>query len=318
MRPSHAGVPGASPRQAAAAVLLAAALFGTSATSLALLTPGAPGPSVAAMRLLVGAIGLVVVVLARGGGPEVFALWRRPSIWVMGVAVAGYQAFFFMGTARAGVAVGTLISLAAAPFLAGLLGWLLREGAPGWAWILSTVVAVAGLGLLVSTNLDVEEPVGMLYSLGAGGCYAVYTVVGVRLSREGRKPSGVLAASFSVGAVLLLPAAVTSDWWFSPAGIVEVLWLGLATTTVAYLLFGVGLRTLQPGHIATLNLFEPVVATVLGVVVLSEVLGMAGWVGTVMVLGALALLGLSEGRARAPRAIATPGGSPPATRGPER
>ena len=101
----------------AVAVLLAAALFGTSATSLALLTPGAPGPSVAAMRLLVGALGLVVVVLARGGGADLSALWKRPATWLMGAAVAGYQAFFFMGTARAGVAVGTLISLAAAPFM---------------------------------------------------------------------------------------------------------------------------------------------------------------------------------------------------------
>lgn len=282
--------------RAALAVLLAAALFGTSATSLALLTPGAPGPSVAAMRLLVGALGLVVVVLARGGRQDLTALWRRPATWVMGAAVAGYQAFFFMGTARAGVAIGTLISLAAAPFLAGILGWILREGAPGWTWVVSTVIAVVGLTLLVSTNLGVEEPIGMLYSLGAGVCYAIYTVVGVRLSRDGRPPSAVLAASFSIGAVLLLPAAVTSTWWFSAAGVVEVLWLGLATTTAAYLLFGVGLRTLQPGHIATLNLFEPVVATILGVVILGEFLGGTGWLGTVLVLAALALLGLSESR----------------------
>jgi DME family drug/metabolite transporter len=285
--------------KAAGAVLLAAALFGTSATSLALLTPGAPGPSVAAMRLLVGAAGLVAFVLVRGGGGDLRACWRRPSIWVMGAAVAGYQALFFMGTARAGVAIGTLISLAAAPFLAGILGWVLREGAPGWTWVVSTVIAVIGLTLLVSTNLNVDEPVGMLYSLGAGACYAVYTVVGVRLSREGNGASVVLAAAFAVGALFLLPAAVTSTWWFSLAGIVEVLWLGLGATTLAYLLFGVGLKVLQPGHIATLNLFEPVVATVLGVVVLGESLAVAGWWGTFLVLGALALLGISESRGRA-------------------
>lgn len=289
--------------RAAGAVLLAAALFGTSATSLALLTPGAPGPSVAAMRLLVGAAGLVVVVVLRGGTDQMLRSWRRPATWVMGAAVAGYQALFFMGTGRAGVAVGTLISLAAAPFLAGILGWVLREGAPGWTWVASTVIAVAGLTLLVSTNLNVDEPIGMLYALGAGACYAVYTVVGVRLSRGGLAPSAVLAASFSIGAVLLLPAAVTSDWWLSPAGVVEVLWLGLAATTAAYLLFGVGLRVLQPGHIATLNLFEPVVATILGVVVLGEVLGMAGWAGTVLVLVALSLLGFSERRGRVPEKV---------------
>lgn len=282
--------------RAIGAVLLAAALFGTSATTLALLAPDAPGPSVAGMRLLVGAAGLVLVVAARGDGRPLVAVLRRPALWLMGVAVAGYQALFFMGTVRAGVAVGTLVSLAVAPFIAGILGWILREGAPGWTWVASTVVAVAGLILLVSANLGLEEPVGMLFALGAGACYAVYTVVGVRLAREGIAPSVVLAGSFSIGAVLLLPAALTSAWWWSWSGVAAVLWLGLVTTTLAYLLFGVGLRSLQPGHIATLNLLEPVVATILGVLVLGEQLGMTGWSGTVLVLVALGLLGIADRR----------------------
>ena len=274
--------------------MAAAALFGTSATSQAILAPGAPGPSVAAMRLLVGSIGLLIVVLARGGKRDLLGLWRRPATWIMGATVAGYQALFFIGAGRAGVAVGTLVSLALAPFLAGVLGWLLREGAPGWVWAASTVIAIAGVGLLTTGSLESGDPWGLLAAAGAGACYAVYTVVGVRLSREGNLPSAVLAASFSIGAVLLLPAAFASTWWLSPGGIVDVVWLGLVTTTVAYLLFGVGLKVLQPGHIATLNLLEPAVATLLGVLVLGETLGVAGWVGCALVIAALALLGVAD------------------------
>ena len=280
----------------AVAVLAAAALFGTSATSLALLAPGAPGPSVAAMRLLVGSLGLLAFVAWRGQFARVRGLWRRPLTWVMGLAVAGYQAFFFIGTSRTGVAVGTLVSLALAPFLAGVLGWVLREGAPGWVWAGSTVIAVTGVTLLLSGGVSSPDPLGSLAAASAGGCYAVYTVVGVRLSREGGDPSSVLAASFSIGALLLLPAAVASTWWWSPSGVVAVLWLGLGATTVAYLLFGVGLAVLQPGHIATLNLLEPAVATLLGVVVLSESLGIMGWIGCILVFAALALLGIMENR----------------------
>ena len=282
--------------RASLAVLAAAALFGTSGTTIALLAPDAPGPSVAAMRLLVGSLGLVAFVVWRGGRAELGSLWRRGSVWLMGVAVAGYQAFFFMGTARAGVAVGTLVSLALAPFMAGLLGWALREGAPGWVWALSTVIAILGVGLLMAGNLGSGDLLGTGFAAAAGACYAVYTVIGVRLSRAGSDPSIVLAASFSIGALLLLPAALTSTWWFSASGVVAVLWLGLGATTVAYLLFGVGLRYLQPGHIATLNLFEPAVATILGVVVLGEALGGFGWLGCLLVFAALALLGVAENR----------------------
>ena len=93
----------------------------------------------------------------------------------------------------------------------------------------------------------------------------MFTVVGVGLAREGFAGSAVLASSFALGAVVLVPFVFTSFWWWSPGGFALALWLGLVTTTVAYLLFGVGLKALQPGHIATLTLLEPAVATVLGV-----------------------------------------------------
>ncbi|MFM7063501.1 MAG: DMT family transporter [Actinomycetes bacterium] len=288
--------------RASVAVLAAATLFGTSATTVALLAPGAPGPSVAGMRLLVGALGLVVVVLWRAGPGEILALARRRPVWLMGLGVAGYQAFFFMGTGRAGVAVGTLVALGLAPFMPGLLGWAMREGAPGWSWLASTVLAVAGVALITAGGLTGGDPVGVACAVAAAACYAVYTVVGVRLAREGSSASAVLATSFAIGAVLLLPAAVTSTWWLSPSGLLAVVWLGLGVTTLAYLLFGIGLKHLQPGHIATLTVLEPAVATILGVLVLGESLGIAGWLGCLLVFCALALLGVVENRRPAAKA----------------
>lgn len=285
-------------RWAGAAVLAAAALFGTSATSQALLVPEAPATAVAGWRLLVGAAGLFALAAWRMGSLRaVAALWRYPLVWVIGVFVASYQALFFIGTSRTGVAIGTLASLALAPFLAGVLGWLLREGAPGWLWAGSTVIAVIGLGLLTLGNDQQISLIGVLAASGAGASYAVYTVVGARLARDGLDATGVLAAAFAIGAVLLLPFVVTGgSWWASANGIVLVLWLGFGATSVAYALFGIGLKHLQPGHVATLNLAEPVVATMLGVIVLGEHLSIRGWVGSLLILIALAVLGLGEVR----------------------
>jgi len=106
-----------------------------------------------------------------------------------------------------------------------------------------------------------------------------------------------LAASFSIGAVALLPFAVSAGtWWLNATGVLYLAWLGLIATTGAYILFGIGLKVLQPGHIATLNLAEPVVATMLGVLVIGELLGVGGWIGAILVLIALAMLGILENR----------------------
>lgn len=278
------------------AVLAAAALFGTSAAAVSLVGPDATAPAIAAARLIVGALGLVVVVaITRIGRRALLRLWQRPLLWLMGLSVAGYQSLFFLGVSRTGVAVGTLASLALAPFLAGMLGWLLREGAPGFVWAVSTVLAVGGMALLTMGDGGSRDLLGILAAMGAGASYAVYTVLGVRLTRSGESSSHVLGASFALAALITIPFFVMAGaWWWNPGGVVLLLWLGLAATTLAYLLFGIGLRTLQPGHIATLNLAEPVVATLLGVLLLSETLGWRGWVGCVLIIVALGILGLSD------------------------
>lgn len=292
--------PRAAPTRLAAAVsvLAAAVLFGTSGTAQALADVGAWPPAVAAARLFVGAAGLLaIVVWLQRDGAALVRLLRLPTVWAIAVAVAAYQALFFVGVARVGVAVGTLASLALAPFLAGTLGWLVGEGAPGRVWAVSTVVAVVGLALLVLGDEVPRDGWGVLAALGAGASYAVYTVLGARLARSGHPPTAVLAAGFSLAALLLLPLLVASGtWWATPRGAALVLWVGLVSTTVAYWLFGRGLAVLQPGHIATLNLAEPVTAAVLGVVVLGESLGARGLVGCLLILAALTALGASEGR----------------------
>lgn len=280
------------------AVLASATLFGTSGTAVALVDVDTSGPALAASRLIVGAAGLLVLVgVQRAGRAQLRALWRQPVVWAMGLAVAGYQAMFFIGVSRVGVAVGTLVSLALAPFLAGVLGWILREGAPGLVWAISTAFAVVGVALLTGGDGADRDPVGVAAAVGAGAFYAIYTVLGVRLARRGTSATAVLAASFTIAAAVSIPGFVAAGlWWWNPQGVALILWLGLAATTLAYVLFGVGLTRLQPGHIATLNLAEPVVATLLGVVVLGEVLGAVGWAGCALVVAALGMLGVFGAR----------------------
>lgn len=273
-------------------VLGAAALFSTSGTSKALLVPDAWPPSVAAVRLAVGGLGMVAFVAWRGLGSDTVALMRRPLVWLMACAVAGYQGFFFVGVQLTGIATGTLVALGSAPFLAGVLGWFVGEGPPGWLWAGATAVGIVGLLLL--TGSGDSDLLGVLAALAAAASYAVYTVFGAQLSRDGHDSSAVLSAAFALGAVLLVPFLSQAGWLFSGPGIVLAGWLGLAATTVAYLLFGLGLRVLQPGHIATLTLLEPVGATLWGVLLLGERLTMAGWIGCVLILGALVVVGVRE------------------------
>ena len=68
----------------------------------------------------------------------------------------------------------------------------------------------------------------------------------------------------------------------------------MAATTLAYVLFGVGLTYLAPGVVATLLLSEPATATLLGVFVLHEDMSLRGWIGCLMILIGLVMVSVNE------------------------
>jgi DME family drug/metabolite transporter len=67
-------------------------------------------------------------------------------------------------------------------------------------------------------------------------------------------------------------------------------YLAIGPMFVAYLLFGIGLRSIRSSTVTTITLLEPVVATVLAVLVVGERLAPVGWVGLGLVLTGLAVL----------------------------
>jgi drug/metabolite transporter, DME family len=129
-------------------------------------------------------------------------------------------------------------------------------------------------------------------ALAAGACYAVYAVAAARLITAGNPESAVMGLLFGGAALLLAPVLVTSStgWLLTGRGLAVTAYLGVVTTVLAYLLYGRGLRTIAAPVAVTLGLAEPVVAAMLGLVVLGERLNPASVAGLVLVGLALAAL----------------------------
>jgi len=273
-------------------VLASALCFATTGTAQALGPDGTSPLAVGAARVVVGALGLVAVTVwaARGARrpvPRSFAvLWGAAG-------VAGYQASFFLAVRTTGVAVGTVVALGSAPVFTGALAWLLRGERPSRRWAVATAIAVAGLSVLAAGRPDDGvRPAGVGLALLAGLSYAVYTLATKALIDRGCPPEQSVAVVFGAGAILSLPllAAGSTAWMASPGGLVMIAWLGLVTTTVAYVLFARGLQGLPAAEVSTLTLAEPVGASLLGVVVLGERLGPTGIVGAGLIVAALTAL----------------------------
>ena len=279
-------------------VLAAGVLWGTSGTTQALAPAGSSATSIGALRLLVGGGVLMLLALLRGG----FGAGRWPLFGTLlaGGCVATYQLCFFAAVHRTGVAVGTLVGIGSSPVIAGLLGMVFRGERPGRRWMVATLFALAGCGLLVGGGGQFSaDPLGILLALGAGASYASYTMA-IKGLLPGRTPDAVMAVVFCIGALLLSPFLFTADlsWVAAPRGIAVVLYLGIVVTALSYWLFARGLRSVPVATAVTLSLAEPLTASLLGIVVLGERLSLVSLGGIPLLFAGLAVLAGSLGKGR--------------------
>ena len=286
---------------AVAVVLLAAVLFGTTGTSQALGPKTTTPLGVGAARLIVGGAALLLWLPFLGSRPmRAIRLWGTPVGFFGGACTALYQVCFFAAVLKTGVAVGTLVTIGSGPVFAGILAWLLLGERPDRHWLVATALCISGLGLLtLGGDGPSHVPVlGVVLALGSGLGYAAYTVAAKRLITGGETSATVMAATFGLGGLLLVPVLFSQPiaWLGRPSGVTLALYLGVVTTAIAYVLFGRGLAVLAAGPVTTLVLAEPLVATILGVAVLHEHLTAVALLGAGLVLAGLVMQSVASAR----------------------
>lgn len=274
-------------------VLMAAMLWGTTGTAQSFAPAGFDPLIIGTCRLAIGGAALLLL-----------ALWRkeinRLSQWpwakiLMGALLTGtYQVSFFVGVARTGVAVGTIVAIGSSPMAAGILAALFSREKPGKRWALATIVAVFGCSLLMLSgqggNVRID-PLGVFLALVAGSAYASYTLVIKDLLQE-YSPNAVTAVVISVSAILLSPLFFLRPvaWLMQPESMLVVLHLGLISMALAYWFFVRGLQIISVPVAVTLSLAEPMTAGILGVLVVGERLSFGAWCGLGLILSGLFIL----------------------------
>ncbi|MBB5961250.1 DMT family transporter [Planomonospora venezuelensis] len=269
------------------AVVGAAVLWGTAGTA-GLLVAGVDPVSLAAARLVVGGL-----VLAAAAGAAVRVLPRRGLLAAAALGVAAYQLCYFAAVSRTGVAIGTVVAIGSGPVFTGLLSWLLDRVPPTRRWAGATAAAIAGCAVLTGGGGEARAD-GILLALLGGLIYAGYSVAAARVIGTGASSDAVMGAMFGGAALVMLPVLLHTGtgWLADPRGLLTALYLGCATTALAYFLYGRGLRTTPVATAATLALAEPAVATLLGVAVLGETLTPVSAAGLLLLGGSLVVVAL--------------------------
>lgn len=271
-------------------VLLAAMLWGTVGTTQTFLTEGISSFAVAGVRSAIGGgILLMIVIILRKIS---FRNWSWKWTVLAAIAIALFQSLFFTSVRFTGVAVGTVVTIGSAPVFAGMIEWVFWKVRPTRVWAIATVLAIVGcLLLFMNQGETVIDPVGIGLALAAGVMFALYTNVSKQLmKREETLPA--VAMTFTLCALFLLPLAAKDgfSWLTEGVNIWAMLFMALAATSLAYILFLGGLKKISSSAAVTLSLAEPLTAALLGVFLVGEQLTVIAWFGVSLLLGGILVL----------------------------
>ena len=161
--------------------------------------------------------------------------------------------------------------------------------------LLALVLAFAGCVLVSGVSGGQSAGSGLLFGLGAGFGYALYSILGTVALRRYR-PMTVTFYTFLIaaaGSFLLCdrPALLNALAAVKDA---SMLWLipvaAIVTAVVPYLAYTKGLQTTEASRAAILATVEPLVATLFGVFVFRERLTALSALGIALILASVVLL----------------------------
>ena len=203
--------------------------------------------------------------------------------------VCYFQAMTLMSLSAAAILLYT------APCFVVLMSALLFQEKLNGRLILSVFLAFSGC-CLVSGLVGQETKIsliGLLYGLGSGFGYALYSIFGKLALRRGYASSTInfyscLLAALGAGLIFGVKAPVAL--MFSSSGTLALCLLaGVVTSYLPYLLYTFGLSGIEAGRASVMASVEPVVATLVGVLVYRESLDLFSLAGIALVLFAVLL-----------------------------
>lgn len=229
--------------------------------------------------------GLLLVLLMRRLPAR--SEWLRVLI-LSALNIGVFQALLFVAAYRLPGGLAAVVG-AIGPLLVMGLAWSVEGRRPARLALLAGMLGVAGMGVLLLSPRTVWEPVGIAAALAGTACMAT----GTYLTRRWQPSLPVLALTgwqLLLGGLMLAPVAWLADAPLPALSLPQLMgyaYLCLAGALLAYGLWFRGIARLSSVAVSSLGLLSPLMAVVLGWVILGQT--MTGWsmLGLLMVLASV-------------------------------
>jgi len=259
---------------------------------------GITSMQIVALRAVFTALMMAVVTLVYDR--KLFKIKKRDCWCFFGTGICSIVFFnycYFRTITLTSLSVAAVL-LYTAPIMVMVMSVFLFKEKLTIVKIVAAAVAFAGCALVtgaVGGNLALNVS-GVLTGLGSAFGYALYTIFSEYALKRGYNSITITLYTFIFASVGVIPFANLPELAEKITVNSQVLgWgsvLALVVTVLPYLVYTIGLRTVEAGKASVMATVEPVVATLVGVIIFAEPLSVSGVIGIILVAVSLAMLNI--------------------------
>jgi drug/metabolite transporter (DMT)-like permease len=266
--------------------------------SRTLLDFGFDSIQISMLRCLVTAISLLIMALATDRSllyVSIKDIWMFLGSGILSIAF--FNICYFISISENSLSLAAILLYTAPSIVVVMSAMVFKEKITKrkvLAMIISFTGALFATGAFAE-NIQISL-IGLLVGLGSGLGYALYSIFG-RIALNKYNWLTVMTYTFIFASITLLPFSrpievyrMTGD---IPITIASVLAIGIISTLLPFLLYTKGLEYLEVGKAALLAFVEPLVATVVGVVVFQEGITIFNSVGILLIILSLVVLNIN-------------------------
>lgn len=235
------------------------------------------GPvAVSGLRMFTAAV--VLLLIAR---PRVWRFtaqdWR--SVVIYGVVASLMNVFFYLAVDRIPLGVAVTVEYLGA-FAVAMFGVRrIRDG-------LFALGALAGVVLIAGPTFGSADALGYLFALAAAAAMTGYTLFSAKIGTGSPASSGIrgLSVSIAIGALILSPVSVPQMPGLTGHEWLIAVCLGVFGLALAFSCDALAATLTSPAVVGVFFSLDPVVSSIVGVLMLGQVLSVSAYVGIALIV----------------------------------
>lgn len=235
---------------------------------------------------------------------------RKRSEWIL-IAVTGIFAFglnyglLFWGEQYISSGLAALLQATIPAFGLVFAHFHLPGERLSWARIGGVVLGVCGVGIVFSSQLAVagSQALAGCVALIFSSIFVAYSNVLVKAHGKNINPAILAAGQMVFGVLLLLAVGIPLEgnpmnFRWTPMALISLLYLALVGSVIAFLLYYWLVLNMDVTKSMLIALVTPVVAVILGMIVLDEEIGWRTLIGGAMIMLGIGIIVVRKARTK--------------------